>query len=115
MAQQSLYLFYPNGARVSPLANDGAITLSINCGVVLLCSYFTKRYSCEYCTKPFRRNCDLLHHKREVHEWILRFEYEKCKKNLKESRILRDINGPAAFAIGVMLNSSLRRRKKSCM
>ena len=43
----------------------------------------TKMYSCEYCAKPFRRNCDLLRHKREVHEWILRFECEKCEKKFK--------------------------------
>ena len=43
----------------------------------------TKMYSCEYCAKPFRRNCDLLRHKEEVHEWILRFECEKCEKKFK--------------------------------
>ena len=72
----------------------------------------TKMYSCEYCAKPFIRKDHLLRHKREVHEWILRFECEKCEKNLKESRILRDINAPAAFAIGVTSNSNLPRRKK---
>ena len=37
---------------------------------------------------------------------------KNVKKNLKESRILKDINAPAAFAIGVIFNSSLPRRKK---
>ena len=34
------------------------------------------------------------------------------KKNLKENRILRDINAPAAFDIGVVLNSNFLWRKK---
>ena len=75
----------------------------------------TKMYSCEYCAKTFRRNCDLLRHKPEVHEWILRLSVKNVKKNLKESRILRDINVPAAFAIDVTSNSRPPRRKKSRM
>ena len=38
---------------------------------------------------------------------------KNVKKNLKESRILRDINAPAAFAIDVTSNSRPPRRKKS--
>ena len=71
-----------------------------------------KMYSCEYCAKPFNQKSHLLRHKREVHEWILRFECEKCEKNLKESRILRDINAPAVFAIDVTSYSRPPRRKK---
>ena len=37
---------------------------------------------------------------------------KNVKKNFKENQILRDINAPAAFAIGVVVNSSLPRRKK---
>ena len=48
-----------------------------------LCFHSTTMYSCEYCAKPFRRKCDLLRHKREVHEWLLRFECEKCEKKFK--------------------------------
>ena len=80
MVQQNLYSFNPNKFRVGPLAYDGAITLSINSGTVLQCSHSTKMYSCEYCTKPFNQKSYLSRHKREVHEWILRFECEKCEK-----------------------------------
>ena len=80
MVQQGLFLFCPNGAKVSPLAYDGAITFSINRGAVSQCSHSTKMYSCEYCTKSFNQKSHLLRHKREVHEWELRFKCENVKK-----------------------------------
>ena len=83
MAQQNLYSFNPNDFRVGPLAYDGAIKLLINSGTVLQCSHSTKKYLCEYCAKPFNQKSHLLRHKREVHEWILRFECEKCEKKCK--------------------------------
>ena len=72
-----------------------------------------KMYACEYCTTPFIQKSYLLRHKREVHEWILRFECEKCEKKFRESQILRDINVPAVFAIGVTSNSRPPQEKKS--
>ena len=83
MVQQNLYQCNPNDFRVGSLTYDGAITLLMIGGVFLQCSHSTEMYACEYCTKPFRRNCDLLWHKQEVHEWILRFECEKCEKKFK--------------------------------
>ena len=88
MAQQNLYQCNPNDFRVGPLAYDGAITLSINSGVVLQCSHSSKMYSCEYCTKPFIRKDHLSNHKREVHEWELWFECEKCEKKFKRKQHL---------------------------
>ena len=40
---------------------------------------------------------------------------KNVKKNLKESQILRDINAPAVFAIGVTSNSRPPGEKKSCL
>ena len=47
-----------------------------------------KMYSCEYFKKPFIRNDAMLRHKREVHEWKLRFECEKCEKRFKRKHHL---------------------------
>ena len=53
-----------------------------------LCFHSTEMYSCEYCAKPFNQKSHLLRHKREVHEWILRFECEKCEKKFKRKHHL---------------------------
>ena len=74
-----------------------------------------KMYSCEYCKKPFIRNDAMLRHKREVHEWELRFECEKCEKNLKENITSTDINRLAVAARGVTFNLNLPGEKKSRM
>ena len=51
-------------------------------------------YSCEYCAKPFIPNDAMLRHKREVHEWKLRYECEKCEKKFKRKEHL-DQHQPA--------------------
>ena len=84
MAQYNLYLFNLN--KFNSLTYDGAKALLLKV-VIKLYFHFIKMYSCEYCTKSFIQKDHLLRHKREVHEWILRFECEKCeKKILKKAR-----------------------------
>ena len=112
MVQESWFLYNPNGARISLLAYNGAITLSINSGEVSRCCHSTKMYTCEYCTKPFNQKSHLLRHKREVHEWELRFECKKCENNLKENSTSTGISKLAVIARGVIFNSSLTRRTK---
>ena len=54
-------------------------------------------YACEYCTKPDInqiRKDHLLRHKREVHEWLLQFECERCEKKFKRKHHL-DRHKPA--------------------